>query len=74
MPIHDWSRVEAILFYNLQLSWNCELSARFNKGELPAGYYSLIEHHRAAFAFEIPAIGRSGTGEELNDDDPRTKR
>jgi hypothetical protein len=37
MPIHDWSRVEAILFYNLQVSWNCDLSARFNKGGLPAG-------------------------------------
>jgi hypothetical protein len=74
MSIHDWSRVEAILFYNLQLSWNCELSARFNTGGLPAGFYSLTEHHKAAFGFDFPAIGRSGRGEELGDDDPRTKR
>ena len=74
MPIHDRSRVEAILFYNLQLSWNCELSAWFNKGDLPAGYHSLIEHHKAAFGFEIPTIGRSGTGEELSNDDPRSRR
>ena len=43
MPIHDWTRVEAGIFHNFQLSWICAIADSLNRGLLPAGYYALIE-------------------------------
>jgi hypothetical protein len=43
MPIHDWTRVDAVLFHDFNLSWTVALSRALNAGGLPAEYYALIE-------------------------------
>jgi hypothetical protein len=74
MPIHDWTRVEACIFHDFHLSWSCAISAAFNRGGLPSGYYSLVEEHRVAFAFELPDIGRTAEGDDVRDAGPRSER
>lgn len=43
MPIHDWTRVNAGLFHHFHQAWAAELSNQLNAGQLPAGYFALLE-------------------------------
>src|SRR4051812_39754833 len=74
MPIHDWTRVEPCIFHNFHLSWSCAISAVFNQGSLPSEYHSLVEPHRVAFGFELPAMGPSDAGDEVDDAEPQSRR
>jgi hypothetical protein len=74
MPIHDWTRVDAGVFHDFHLSWTCAISRMLNQGSLPADRYSLVEEHKVAFGFELPAIGRSGSGDQGSSGVPDTRR
>lgn len=43
MPIHDWTRVEAGIFYDFHHDWITTLKRSLNDGRLPAGFYALAE-------------------------------
>ncbi len=43
MPIHDWTRVQAGLFHDFHQSWSVEIRNVLNRGQLPKGYYALVE-------------------------------
>jgi len=43
MPVHDWLRVGADLFYSFHLSWIGQLMGALNRGQLPPGYYALLQ-------------------------------
>lgn len=43
MPIHDWTRVDAGIFYHFHQSWIAELAGVLNAGRLPSDYYALVE-------------------------------
>lgn len=43
MPIHDWSLVDASIFYSFHVSWTVELHRVLNRGLLPPNYYALTE-------------------------------
>ena len=46
MPVHDWTRVEAGIFYDLHVAWFPEIRKALNR-VLPKGYYALAEQHAA---------------------------
>jgi hypothetical protein len=41
MPVHEWSRVPACIFYALQHSWIVEISKALNRILSPEDYYAL---------------------------------
>jgi hypothetical protein len=43
MPIHDWTRVDAGIFYHFHLGWLDDISRALNRGLLPPNYYALTE-------------------------------
>jgi hypothetical protein len=43
MPIHDWTRVRANRFHHFHQSWTATLCNALNAGQLPPGYFALIE-------------------------------
>lgn len=44
MPAHDWTRADDGTFHAFHRSWIEELYRALNRGLLPDGYYSLLEH------------------------------
>jgi len=48
MPVHDWTRVDASIFYSFQHSWITELARALNQ-RLPSEYYPLIEQITGRF-------------------------
>jgi len=42
MPIHDWTRVSAGAFHDLQAAWIVELRNAFNHDMLPDDFYSQL--------------------------------
>lgn len=74
MPIHDWTRADACLFSNLQLSWSVSISQLFNTGRLPSGYYSLVEQHKTGFGFELADVGPTDSGDEGSENDWQLRR
>lgn len=45
MPVHDWTRVDAGIWYAFHVSWIPEIQKVLNGGLLPDGYYALPEQH-----------------------------
>ena len=43
MPVHDWTRVDAGIFYDFHTSWITHLKEALNDGLLPEQYYALAE-------------------------------
>jgi len=43
MPLHDWSRVDAGIFHDFDLTWIGLLKTRLNAGLLPDPFYALAE-------------------------------
>ena len=39
MPIHDWTALDAEIFYHFHLEWIGDLSGTLDKGLLPPDYY-----------------------------------
>jgi len=45
MPVHDWTRVDASVFYDFLNAWIAELRNVLNSDVLSAEYYALSEQH-----------------------------
>src|SRR5205085_7295069 len=43
MPIHDWTRVRANRFHDFHQSWTIAIRNALNAGQLPAGYFAMVE-------------------------------
>jgi hypothetical protein len=43
MPIHDWMCVRANRFHDFHQSWTVAIANALNAGELPPGYFAMIE-------------------------------
>jgi hypothetical protein len=43
MPIHDWNRVRPNRFHDFHQGWTIAISKALNTGQLPSGYFALIE-------------------------------
>ena len=43
MPVHDWTRVDAGLFYDFHQGWTVALRNALNAGGLPPDYFALVE-------------------------------
>ena len=43
MPIHDWTRVRANRFQDCRQSWTIAIRNALNAGQLPSGYFAMIE-------------------------------
>ncbi len=43
MPIHDWTRVRANQFHHFHQSWTTAICNTLNAGQLPSGYFAMIE-------------------------------
>jgi hypothetical protein len=43
MPIHDWTRVRANRFHHFHQSWTTAICNALNAGQLPSGYFAMIE-------------------------------
>ena len=43
MPIHDWSRVEAVIFHDFHQAWTIGIRDALNGGGLPPGYFAMAE-------------------------------
>jgi hypothetical protein len=43
MPIHDWTRVRANRFHDFHQSWTIAIRNALNAGQLPPGYFAMIE-------------------------------
>src|SRR5262249_13749380 len=68
MPVHDWTRVEAGVFYAFHHGWVEDILRALNRGILPSDYYSLPEQISwglgpHVFAFQQPG-GGTGSPED----------
>jgi hypothetical protein len=73
MPIHDWTRVDAGIFHDFQLSWISTLKRALNQGLLPPDYYALAEQVAGGLhpdmltlernRFASPSAGGNGSAE-----------
>jgi hypothetical protein len=43
MPIHDWTRVRSNRFHDFHQSWTVTICNALNTGQLPNGYFAMIE-------------------------------
>ena len=53
MPVHDWGRVAAGIFYHLHHSWIEEIQRALNSGLLPDTYYALAEQRAAGYGPDV---------------------
>jgi hypothetical protein len=53
MPVHDWNRVDAVIFHAFRHSWIEEIARSLNRGLLPPDYYALPEQHAAGFGPDV---------------------
>ncbi len=60
MPVHDWTRVEAGIFHDLQHSWIGEIARVLNRGLLPDDYYALIESQTVRVTPDVLAFPKTG--------------
>ena len=56
MPVHDWKRVDAGIFYDFHQSWIQEIKRALNRGLLPSNHYALAEQHGAGFEPDVPTL------------------
>jgi len=43
MPLHDWTRVPAVLLHDFYQSWSIRIKDALNSGRLPDGVFALVE-------------------------------
>ena len=53
MPMHDWTRVEAVIYHALHHEWISEICRALNRGLLPPDLYALPEQHAAGFGLDV---------------------
>src|SRR5579871_3091902 len=58
MPVHDWSRVDANLFYDFHQTWSITIRNALNAGLLPPGYSALVEQHAGGLIPDVLALQR----------------
>lgn len=56
MPIHDWTLVEAGIFYDFHQSWIQEIKHSLNSGLLPEEYYALAEQFSGTYNSDVLAL------------------
>jgi hypothetical protein len=61
MPIHDWTHVDAGLFYDFHQDWTIELRRSLNAGRLPAGFVALVDQQTAGFIPDVLTLSRRST-------------
>jgi hypothetical protein len=54
MPIHDWTKVGAVIFHDFQSCWIHILKRELNDGLLPSGYYAISERVNTKSSSKIP--------------------
>ncbi len=59
MPVHDWTRVDAGLFYAFHQSWTVKLCDALNRGLLPPDYFALPERSISGPIPEVATFGPS---------------
>jgi len=64
MPVHDWTRVEAGIFYDFHNVWTAALRNTLNEGLLPEGYYALTEQHAGRTIPDVLALHASPEPDE----------
>ena len=62
MPLHDWTRVSAGIFYDLHIALIGHLRTQLNAGLLPPEYYALAEQVAGGIGPDVPTL-RSPEGE-----------
>jgi len=71
MPVHDWSRVDAGVFYHFHHSWIAEIRRLLNSGLLPPDHYAMVEQHPSHFEPEILTMqSRVRRDEDQDNGDP----
>lgn len=60
MPVHDWSRVDANVYYHFHQRWTIAICDALNAGLLPPGYSALVEQHAGGVAPDVLALERRG--------------
>lgn len=58
MPVHDWTRVEAGIYHDLDVAWLPEIRKALNR-VLPEGYYALAEQHAGASIADVLTLHES---------------
>jgi Protein of unknown function (DUF4058) len=90
MPLHDWTRVDAVIFHDFHVAWIPEMRKVLNGGLLPEGYYALAEQHAGRAIADVLTLHASSVdprqpperwplpaasgGVALADAPPRTRR
>jgi hypothetical protein len=64
MPVHDWTRVDAGIFYDFHVVWIGALRNALNEGLLPQGYYALAEQHAGRAIADVLTLHASPAHEE----------
>jgi Protein of unknown function (DUF4058) len=64
MPIHDWTRVSAGIYYDFHVTWIPELKNTLNKGLLPPDYYALAEQDATDIGPDVLTLHVNGHGEQ----------
>lgn len=64
MPMHDWTRVAAGIFYAFHHDWITEMARALNNGLLPEDYYALPEQQAAGFGPDVLALQSPSANEE----------
>jgi hypothetical protein len=56
MPMHDWTRVEAGIYYDFHHEWISEINRALNRGLLPEDYYAMAEQQAAGFGPDVRTL------------------
>src|SRR5271157_5814090 len=71
MPVHDWSRCDAGVFYHFHHSSIAEIRRLLNIGLLPPDHYAMVEQHPSHFEPEILTMqSRVREDEDQDNGDP----
>jgi hypothetical protein len=68
MPIHDWTRVDAGLFYHFHQDWTIELCRSLNAGRLPSGFVALTDQQTHGPIPDVLTLNRGPRTLEKRDD------
>jgi hypothetical protein len=66
MPVHDWTRVDAGIFYAFHLNWLGRLQDALNDGVMPRGYYALAEQHAGRLIPDVLTLKVSDEGKRAD--------
>ncbi len=58
MPIHDWSHAPLGFFHHFHQSWAVAICNALNDGQLPEGYYALVEQHAIGLVPDVLTLQR----------------